>query len=394
MIVSTKNNSGVKEIQLRKELQKTARKIDVAPLKIEGIIEEKQVKPLEYKPLKDARDRLEEIKPKKIKPVKSAAGSKRKLFHTGIDVRKEKDHLKSEIGRQQERWEHVRKEYPDIDKTAAELAGPDTQIEGFREHWRSPEVTLIETPGHKHDMVAKRGVSPYWEAVSELFYCADLHTLHMQAVPRKYRKADGKEYVLMDYVQGQTLEDLSKQDPGTLESNKLHISYELGRQTAFTYAFGVKDGYQSNYIFNPLEKRLYRVDKEKFLQMPSKPRETLLGHDDYTQEIAGCELDNLAHLPSFRDRGEKPQILLAFELGFKDQFKKLSKRKNKFRGLIAETRETLVKINPVKNRVSYDKETGEIQDTVDYLLSQDPEKVLERLYEARREVARGEVIKG
>ena len=103
----------------------------------------------------------------------------------------------------------------------------------------------------------------------------------------------GKSYVVMDYVPGKTLNELAYKDPNVIEENKIRIAFQLGMHTAFSYVFWLKDGYQSNYIFDSNKKTVTRIDNERFLHVPEDPENTLDDFHPYAQAIASCELENM-----------------------------------------------------------------------------------------------------
>ncbi|MFH1403456.1 MAG: hypothetical protein ABIH11_04225, partial [Candidatus Altiarchaeota archaeon] len=138
-----------------------------------------------------------------------------------------------------------------------------------------------------------------------------------------------RDYVVMDRLPGVTLNELTYRRPEVLDENKIGIAYQLGIHSAYAYVFGVRDGFQTNYVFNPLNKILTRIDKEAFLEVPEDHEATLSGDDVYTREIAGCELNNLKYIPSFRTGSEREDILRAFTVGFKDKYEDIVLKKDK-----------------------------------------------------------------
>ncbi|MBD3388108.1 MAG: hypothetical protein GF416_03590 [Candidatus Altiarchaeales archaeon] len=204
---------------------------------------------------------------------------------------------------------------------------------------------------------------------------------------------DDRAFVVMDRVPGSTLNELTYRRPEVLEEHKITIAYQLGMHMAFAYVFGSKDGYQTNYIFNPVDKILTRVDKESFLDVPDDPHTTLEEGNVYTQEIAACELSNLKYIPSFRSNEDRPKVLFAFKQGFMDKYEDIKEKKNELLGLVDETRETWLRIEPPREMDEYHEETRFIRVTVEHLMDQDPVHVLNRLVKAKEEVDRGEYKK-
>jgi len=196
----------------------------------------------------------------------------------------------------------------------------------------------------------------------------------------------GKAYAVMDYVPGKTLNELSYRNPDIIEENRIRIAFQLGMHTAFSYVFGLKDGYQSNYIFDPEAKTITRIDNERFLCVPEDPENTLDDEHPYTQGIAACELENLKYIPSFRNRQEMEHILKAFNAGFIEKYKEIKNKKQNLIRLIGETRADTFRVRPEANAKKYQVETERIVDTVSFLISQEPTEVLRRLYKAKTEL--------
>ncbi|MCX6694797.1 MAG: hypothetical protein NTU61_00670 [Candidatus Altiarchaeota archaeon] len=203
---------------------------------------------------------------------------------------------------------------------------------------------------------------------------------------------DDRSFVLMDRLAGWTLNEMTYLKPDVLEEHKISIAYQLGMHAAFSYAFGVTDGFQTNYMFDPVTNILTRIDKDVFLQVPSNPKDTLMDHDDYTQEISSCELSNLKYIPSFRRAEDRTDVLLAFKTGFLDKYSEMKEKRDKLLHLVYETRETWKKISNPRDILGFEAETRRIVESVSILLDQDSEKVLKRLFEAKAEVDRGEYV--
>jgi len=195
-----------------------------------------------------------------------------------------------------------------------------------------------------------------------------------------------KAYAVMDYVPGKTLNELAYRNPNVLEENKIRIAFQLGMHTAFSYVFGLKDGYQSNYIFDPDKKTITRVDNERFLHVPEDPENTLDDNHPYTQAIAACELENLKYMPSFRRKEALDHILKAFNAGFIEKYGEIKNKKETLIRLIGESRADTFRVRPDVDAKRYQAETEGIVDTVGYLIDQDPLMVLKRLYKAKTEV--------
>ena len=201
---------------------------------------------------------------------------------------------------------------------------------------------------------------------------------------------EDKSFVLMDRLSGWTLNEMTYLKPDILEENKIPIAYQLGMHAAFSYVFGVTDGFQTNYVFDPVSQILTRIDKEVFLSVPENPKETLLDHDEYTQEVAACELNNLKYIPSFRHRETRAEILVAFKSGFTDKYSELKQKRQRMLELVAEARGTWKKLGKPGDLTAFDKETAKLVDTVGTLIDQDSETVIKRLFDAKSEVDRGE----
>jgi len=203
---------------------------------------------------------------------------------------------------------------------------------------------------------------------------------------------DDRSFILMDRLSGWTLNEMTYRKPDILEEHKISIAYQLGMHAAFSYVFGVKDGFQTNYVFDSVSTILTRIDKEVFLAVPKSPNETLLDHDDYTQEIASCELSNLKYIPSYRQGERRGEIILAFKTGFSDKYEEMRQKRKRLVELVEETRHRWKRISNPADPAGYDSETARIAEIVGVLLDQDPDKVLKRLFEAKVEVDRGEYV--
>ncbi|MBD3262547.1 MAG: hypothetical protein GF334_12915 [Candidatus Altiarchaeales archaeon] len=193
-------------------------------------------------------------------------------------------------------------------------------------------------------------------------------------------------YTVMDRLPGYTLNELMYRRPELLEEHKIVISYQLGLHTAFSYVFGLRDGYQSNYVFDPVTRILTRIDKERFLELPPNPDKTLQPQDPYTQEIASCELSNLKYMHSFREGVDRNQVVDALKEGFMDKYDDIKNKKQDLLQLVTHTRDTWLKLGPSTDVQEYEKETQKLASTVSFLVDQDPKRVWRRLVEAKREV--------
>ena len=194
----------------------------------------------------------------------------------------------------------------------------------------------------------------------------------------------------MDRLPGNTLNELTYRKPEVLDTHQVTIAYQLGMHTTFSYVFGAKDGYQTNYVFDQLTKMLTRIDKESFFELPKNPRETLTDGDTYTQEISACELTNLKYIPSYRDKTKRVKVMLAYETGFKDKYADIKYKKNDILDLVDATRAAWVEIAQVLDMNEYLIETKRIRDNVEALIDQNPQNVYKRLLKAKLEVDSGQ----
>jgi len=197
---------------------------------------------------------------------------------------------------------------------------------------------------------------------------------------------DMKSFALTDSIAGKTLNELSYKDPDVIEGNRLEIAFQLGMYAAFSYVFGLKDGYQTNYIFNPDSRKLIRIDKERFLDIPEIPEDTLEDNDKYTQEIAACELVNLKYIPSYRGGERRLDVVRAFNSGFLEKYREMKKRKNELIDLVKESRASAYSTLPDSDLSEYENRTTEITSIIEELISLSPKQVLKRLYTARSEL--------
>ncbi len=195
-----------------------------------------------------------------------------------------------------------------------------------------------------------------------------------------------RDYALMDRLPGNTLNELTYRNPQLLDENRITISYQLGMNAAFAYIFGIRDGYQTNYIYNPQNKVLTRIDKETFLDVPNEPFTTMNDGNKYTQEIAACELNNLKYMPAYRDGDERLEILRAFKVGFTDKYNHIKEKQDKLLDLVRKTRKNMIEIKNPIDRGEYDEETNRLVLTVKFLIEQDPDEVLIRLFKAKKEL--------
>jgi hypothetical protein len=198
-----------------------------------------------------------------------------------------------------------------------------------------------------------------------------------------------RSYVVMDRLPGRTLNELTYRRPEVLEEHKVTIAYQLGMHTAFSYVFGAKDGYQTNYVFDPTTKILTRIDKESFLDVPVDAYTTLSEGDSYTQEIAACELTNLKYIPSFRNGESRTKLLYAFRQGFLDKYSDIREKRPELVEMVQEARRTWFRLKPVEDSEEYEEDTKRVVSAVDHLVGQNPEDVFARLLNAKSEVDSG-----
>jgi hypothetical protein len=198
--------------------------------------------------------------------------------------------------------------------------------------------------------------------------------------------AEHRAYALMELAAGKTLTELAYMNPGVLVENGVRIAFQLGMHTAFGYVFGVKDGYQSNYLFDPESKTLTRVDNERFLFLPKNPEKTFEDDDSYTQDIAACELENLKYLPSYRNGQTRDNILKAFNTGFIEKYGQIKEKKEKLLDMVGNMRNDTLHVRSDVSEEAYNIETGRMKKAVECLISQDSRKVLARLYKAKSEL--------
>jgi len=198
-----------------------------------------------------------------------------------------------------------------------------------------------------------------------------------------------RPYVVMDRLPGATLNELAYRRPEIIEDNMVTIAYQLGMHLAFSYVFGVKDGFQTNYVFDASTKILTRIDKESFLDMPSDAKTTLEGGDRYTQEISACEVSNLKYIPSFRSEKSRYKVMYAFRQGFLDKYADIKAKRDELLRMVLDTRQTWLKIRPAEDPEEYEDDTRHIVKAVSHLAEQKPEDVFERLMKAKAEVDTG-----
>ncbi len=196
-------------------------------------------------------------------------------------------------------------------------------------------------------------------------------------------------YAVMDRLPGSTLSELTYRRPDVIEENRVTIAYQLGMHMAFSFVFGAKDGFQTNYVFDPVSRLLTRIDKESFFDLPQKPEDALFENDGYTQEIAACELANLKYIPSFRDSNTRHQIIYAFKSGFSDKFDDIKQKRDDVLNLVNETRLMWLELNPVDDLTEYNDVTRQIRHAIDHLMRLEADKVFERLMQAKKEVDEG-----
>lgn len=197
-----------------------------------------------------------------------------------------------------------------------------------------------------------------------------------------------KAYVLMEHIPGKTLNELAYTNPDILEENKIRIAFQLGMHAAFSYVFGIKDGYQSNYLFDSHSRSLTRVDNERFLMLPESPEDTLNPGDAYMQDIAACELENLKYIPSFRSGKDTDNILMAFNTGFLEKYSHIKKKKEVLLKMVENTRNDTLRVRYGISEETYERETKKMKAAVEYLINQNPMYVLERLHKASTEFKR------
>ena len=198
-----------------------------------------------------------------------------------------------------------------------------------------------------------------------------------------------KPYVVMDRLPGTTLNELSYLRPEILEEHKVTIAYQLGMHTAFSFVFGSKDGFQTNYLFNPVTKILTHIDKESFLELPKDSSKVLEDGDRYTQEIVACEFTNLKYIPSFRNNESRTKLLIAYRQGFLDKFEDIKFKKDELVRMVAGARMAWLRVKPPQNVEDYEQETLTLLDTVAALIDLNSEEVFDRLLKAKKEVDSG-----
>ena len=197
-----------------------------------------------------------------------------------------------------------------------------------------------------------------------------------------------KSYALMELAPGRTLNELAYKNPDVLEENRIRIAFQLGMHTAFSYVFGLKDGYQTNYLFDHELKTITRVDNERFFCLPDDPEKTLNAGHSYAQDIAACEMENLKYIPSSRKPEEAGFVLKAFNAGFIEKYREIKNRKERLLQMVETTREDAFKVTPYVPEPAYAAETKRIVKAVSLLIGQNPEDVLKRLYAAKTENSR------
>jgi hypothetical protein len=186
-------------------------------------------------------------------------------------------------------------------------------------------------------------------------------------------------YVVMDRLPGATLNELTYRRPEVIDENWVTIAYQLGMHMAFSFVFGARDGYQTNYIFNPESRILTRIDKESFLEVPFDA-----DSEDYYAEIASCELGNLKYIPGFRDSERKGKVLYAFKQGFLDKYGDISGKRDELLDMVEDARETWLKSKQVHDIEDYRTGTKKIRQAVGKLMVLDPEEAFDRLIKARK----------
>jgi hypothetical protein len=202
-----------------------------------------------------------------------------------------------------------------------------------------------------------------------------------------------RAYVVMDRLPGTTLNELTYRRPEVIEDNRVTISYQLGMHMAFSFVFGSKDGYQTNYVFDATTKILTRIDKESFLDLPLDAEGTLQEGDSYTQEIAACELSNLKYIPSFRDPATRPKMIFAFKQGFLDKFADIKFKREELVSMVESSRQAWLRMKPVEDMGEYAQDTRHLTDMVNKLIGLNPEQVFKRLMKAKTEVESGKYSK-
>ncbi|MFH1126287.1 MAG: hypothetical protein V1703_04110 [Candidatus Altiarchaeota archaeon] len=195
-----------------------------------------------------------------------------------------------------------------------------------------------------------------------------------------------KAYALMDLVPGKTLNELAYMNPDLIEENRIRIAFQLGMHAAFGYVFGLKDGYQANYLFDTESKTITRIDNERFLNVPEDPENTLKDRHHYAHGIAACELENLKYIPSFRHSEGMDDVLTAFNTGFLEKYREIKEKRERLLRLIEETRGDALRVRPDVDENDYARETKRLMDVVGFLINQDPQEVLKRLYKAKAEL--------
>ncbi len=194
-----------------------------------------------------------------------------------------------------------------------------------------------------------------------------------------------RSYVVMDRLPGNTLNELTYRRPEILDDNQVTIAYQLGMHMAFSLVFGSRDGFQTNYVFDPTTRLLTRIDKESFFDLPCDPENVLSANDPYTQEIAACELANLKYIPSFRDATKRKKVVLALKQGFLDKYSDIKNKKEGLLQMVLDTRMSWFKMDPPDDIDEYAAQTMGCVAAIEHLIGLDPSDVFSRIVAAKKE---------
>ncbi|VVB52153.1 Uncharacterised protein [uncultured archaeon] len=202
-----------------------------------------------------------------------------------------------------------------------------------------------------------------------------------------------KSYVLMETVPGHTLNELAYRQPEVLEEDARAVAKQLGEYCAFSFVFGVRDGYQSNYIYDSKTKWLTRIDKENSLRVPTVIDVNGDEYWAYCREIAACELANLKYLPPFRRGGEEQRaIMRAFNTGFYEKHAYMKERRDQLIQYVNKARKAGAQYQPPADPSGYFLQTNIILNSVKALLDQNPEESLKHLYMAKMDLEKEGVM--
>jgi len=347
-----------------------------------------------------------------FQPRVTKARASRLKLDTGIDIEAEHRELRRKIAIEDQKatWTRMQREYPRIGRSITGLTGEVRRVTYIEDPWNifaryqipakdeekpNIDVALIRTrlPNNEQsDVVLRKGREggrDYTSVIGEVIglELAQASQLPIYRINPYWDKQKAKTYAVMERAAGRSINELAYKDPDVLETNNDVISHQLGRHAAFSYVFGIKDGYQTNYIFDDESKVLTRVDKERSLEFPANI-DISMPNDPYSQEIAVADISNLDYIPTYRNPKTRKDVADSFETGFFEQYDFLKKNKDPLLRLIKIARNTAAKVQKPENPEKYAKETEHIIQTVSTLIDQDPREVLKRLYEAKEEVDR------